>query len=318
MLKVVFIGDGELGAALLNGVLATSHGLLGVVNRIPLRGLKKWRRRAVNILNPDNAEKIIRAHKLLVLTTAGANSEDFRAKVAALAPDVLLMGSWGEILREPTIRLPKLACINCHPALLPAHRGGNPFASVLVAGEKKTGVTFHLVNEKIDAGAILLQKEIEITTDDTPATLKAKCARTAQAMVPELLDQLEKGQLQPRPQDEARASYYRAFTLNDGAINWTLSAAEIHQRIRGLTPDIICHTCYRGARLRIGASRIVQLDVPSSMPGQILGKSGNSILVATGDPGCGVMVEISGGGKFARLMGREIRVGSLLDSSART
>lgn len=324
MLRIVFIGDYELGAAVLGGALESPHAVVGVVHAMPDRGSMRWRRRLWNFFSPDDTARLVRERGLPVLSSRGANSAQLRAAAERLAPDVILMSSWGEILGQPTVRLARLACVNCHPSLLPAHRGVDPCSSVIVEGETRTGVTFHLVEERIDAGAILMQEEIDVAGGDTPATLRARCAYRAKRMVGRLLDGLERGELVPRAQDEAKASAFPRYRERDGEIDWTRPARELGARIRGLTPGVACFTAFDGRRLEIGSGRVLRLDAPEPIPGRIVERCGNHLLVATGDPEHGLLVEIVDDvrrvgffnkARAHRFMDRRIRAGSLLDVS---
>jgi len=164
MLRVVIIGYGETASSLMLGVMKTRHKLVGIKRwekSNPLLGFLK------DTLWPDQLTTLIKANGIKEIQAESVNSPAFLREIRALKADVLLIGSWGEILKKNAIISPKIACINCHPSLLPKHRGPNPYASAIIYGETKTGITFHLVDEGIDTGAVLLQKEIPITHEDT-------------------------------------------------------------------------------------------------------------------------------------------------------
>jgi methionyl-tRNA formyltransferase len=200
MLKVVILGYGELTQSIVLGILESGHKLEAVF---------RWEKRRPNkfyaflrdTFFPDPLLSIMRTHNIRDINAKYTNSERFRQEIQKLAPDVIIVGSWGEILKQETIDLPKVACINCHPSLLPAHRGSNPYVSAIMAGEKTTGVTFHLMMPKIDAGDILLQEQVEIADNDNAGSLKKKCSFTAKQMVPALLNKLERAELVPEKQD---------------------------------------------------------------------------------------------------------------------
>jgi methionyl-tRNA formyltransferase len=167
---------------------------------------------------------------------------------------------------------------------LPEHRGPNPYTSTIKEGETKTGITFHLVDEGIDSGAILLQKEINISDDDTGESLRVKASYKARESVKELLDGLENARFLPQKQDAAKATYFPRVNEDDAVINWNKSAQSIHDQIRGLYPWLICYTRFKNDFFKIKSSKIVDLTIPSSEAGRILAKSKNSLLVSTADP----------------------------------
>src|ERR1035437_1218810 len=143
-MKVLLIGYGEIASCLVLGVLESGHKLVGVLrweeakNNKILYFLK-------NIFWPNNLTTLIKSYKIHEINLDKANSEEFKKRVLKLNPDIILVGSWGEIFKKDIIMLPTTAFINCHPSLLPRHRGSNPYSSAIIAGEAKTGVTFHLV-----------------------------------------------------------------------------------------------------------------------------------------------------------------------------
>ncbi len=283
MLRVVILGYGELAQSIVLGVLRAKHQVVGVM---------RWEKQRPNPVSaffrdffmPNNLLTIIKSNKIKEINAKNANSEQFIKQIKQLNPDVIIVSSWGEILKQEIIDLPKLACINCHPSLLPKHRGSNPYTSVIMAGETVTGVTFHLMSEKIDAGEILMQAEVPVTLNDTGETLRNKCAFKAKETVRLLLSSLEKGELIPVKQDEEKASYFNALSEDNAIINWEKPAESIHNQIRGLYPWMKCYTAYGKDFLFIGNTEIVSLETPVQEAGKILEKTPDGVLVSTGDP----------------------------------
>ena len=283
MLRVILVGYGELASSLMLGILESKHKLVSVF---------RWDKTESNNITsfvkdslwPNNFSTLIKTYKIPEINANSINSEKFIKQALRLQPDVILVGAWGEKIKSNTIILPKIACVNCHPSLLPVHRGSNPYASVIKQGESKTGITFHLVNEKIDTGSILLQKEISILDNDTGGSLREKCAFIARDTVKELLDGLENALFIPQKQDESRASYFPRLTQEDAVINWDMPAYAIHNQIRGLQPWADCFTRYKKQFLMIKSSEIIKLEKPVKNSGKILSKSIKGIAVSTGDP----------------------------------
>ncbi|OGI02585.1 MAG: hypothetical protein A2104_10380 [Candidatus Melainabacteria bacterium GWF2_32_7] len=283
MLRVILVGYGELASSLMLGVLESKHELVGI-----LRWEKTKSNKLLfflkNIFWPDQLSSLIKANKISEIEAESINSEKFIKKALKLQPDVIIIGSWGEVIKKNTIILPKIACINCHPSLLPKHRGSNPYASTIIQGETKSGITFHLVNEKLDEGPILLQKEIVISNDDTGGSLRTKCSYTAKEAIKELLEGLENARFLPQKQNEKEASYFPQLTENDAKINWNSSAQSIYNQIRGLNPWMKCYTRYKDQFFMINSSKIIDLKKPVHKPGKILVKSSDDLLVSTADP----------------------------------
>lgn len=282
MYKIVFLGSGDLAFGVLQGLLESEHSIVGV---LPWESLFKthWRTRIKRRLVTDTST-LIEQHGLPRLRPSKANSPEFAQQMAHLAPDLLLVASWGEILKAGTIALPKVGCINVHPSLLPRHRGYNPVSSALRAGETETGVTFHHLTPAIDAGDILLQSSVPISPHDNGDSLRRKLSFRAKEMVGPALARVSDPDFVPTRQDETNASYRPKLTPADARIDWTQPAATIHDHVRGCFPWFKCFTHHRGRTLLVVRSEVVDLYQTSIQPGQILYKSGTQLVVATGNP----------------------------------
>jgi len=282
MLKVVLLGYGELAQSLLIGLIESRHKIVGVF---------RWEQERPNkpiaflrdTFIPDGLTSIIRAQNIHEIKAGKANSLKFIKIIKKLKPDVILVGSWGEIIKKEIINLPKIAFINCHPSLLPTHRGSNPYASTIKNGETKSGITFHLMSEGIDTGEILLQKEVPISIEDTGGSLRNKCAFLAKNSVSKLLDKLENAELIPRKQDESKSSYFPRLNPNEAKISWKKPAIEIHNNIRAILPWMKSYTLHKNTFLYIQSTKVVGLNTDNTTPGKIISKKGGSLLIATAD-----------------------------------
>ena len=290
MLKVALLGYGEIAKSLILGMLESKHKIVGVL---------KWERERPNktvaflrdTFMPDSLTSIIKANKLYEIKAKKAQSERFKKEIARLKPDVILVGSWGEILKQDTIDLPKIACINCHPSLLPKHRGSNPYLSAILANESKSGITFHLMDTGIDTGQILLQKEIDIEPNDKGSDVRHKCALAAKNSVTKLLDKLENAELIPQKQDESIASYYPRMHPYDGKILWHMPSLAIHNHIRAFNPWIKCFSFHKGTFIFINSGKLVDINTFIETPGKIIAKTGNKLLISTGDGNIAFLAE---------------------------
>ena len=121
----------------------------------------------------------------------------------------------------------RLGCINCHPSLLPRHRGYNPLSAAILAGDTETGITYHFMNEEYDRGDILLQKSIPISPRETELGLLNKCGTIAMDSLVELLDSFEAGRLHPLPQHSENGSDAPRLSKSDGQVDWGRTADEI-------------------------------------------------------------------------------------------
>lgn len=240
-MKVVILGKGEMLTNLIEGTLDAKCELVGVF-RYERTVLPSWILKFRDFFKNSNDVTIIKQHKLNEITAKSANSEEFRKEILKLNADIILVGTWKEKLEKATIDLPAIACVNVHPSYLPKYRGPNPYLQTILHRETKSGLTFHLMNEEFDKGAILSQKKIDILPNDTGKELKERTLFQARLMCAEILKNLEYGLIIPIEQQEKEATYYPNITPNDIMLDFNAeSAEEIHARIRAFHPWLPCY-----------------------------------------------------------------------------
>ena len=183
---------------------------------------------------PTTDYSYIKSYNLYDIKVKSANSEAFKKEILKLNPDVILVGTWCERLKKEIINLPKIAFINAHPSLLPKYRGPNPYFWVIKNQEQVSGVTFHLIGDKYDNGAILAQEEVKIFPSDTGKSLKERTVLTARGVVCELLKDLSEDIIIPLQQREDKASYYSY--PDDLELDFSKSAEENYALIRAIYP----------------------------------------------------------------------------------
>lgn len=189
---------------------------------------------------------LIKQHKLHEIRCKSANSEEFKKEVLKLNADVILVGTWGEKLKKEIIDLPVIASVNVHPSYLPKYRGPNPYLQTILHRETKSGLTFHLMDEKFDNGAILAQKEIDIFTHDTSKELKQRTVFQARLMCAEVLKKLSCGMVIPVAQNSHNATYFPNIKPEDMMLDFQKETAEeIIARIRAFHPWLPCYVSYK-------------------------------------------------------------------------
>ncbi|MFA7657822.1 MAG: methionyl-tRNA formyltransferase [Candidatus Gastranaerophilaceae bacterium] len=242
-MKVVILGSGQMLTNLIAGCMDAGCNIVGVFRyervRYPLID-----RLIIDILNPSKEYNYIKGHKLYEIKARSANSAEFKKEILRLNADLILVGTWGEKIKKSIIDLPKFATINVHPALLPKYRGPNPYLQSIKHLEKESGVTFHLMDENFDTGAILLQKIVKIEPADTGKELRDKTATAAREGVCELINNLDTEIIIPIPQDEKHSSYFPQITENDVMLDFSKSAEEVSAHIRGFHPWYKCYFAY--------------------------------------------------------------------------
>jgi methionyl-tRNA formyltransferase len=168
-----------------------------------------------------------------------------------IAPDVIVIIAYGQIIPERLLAIPRLGWINLHASLLPKYRGAAPINWAVVNGETKTGVTSMRIDAWMDTGDILLQKEVEIGPAETAPELAARMSEVGAPLMAETLRGLAEGTLIPRPQAHEQASSAPMLKKEDGRIDWSRPAMEIYQRIRGFAPWPGAYTWFRGQTCHI-------------------------------------------------------------------
>jgi methionyl-tRNA formyltransferase len=285
MHKVLLLGSGDFARGVLEGILATEHRIVGF---FPWEARSKptLQTRIKRHFVPDNIA-LAEQYDFPVLQMRSANSAEFAERVAALAPDIIVVAGWGEILKPDIIELPALAMVNSHPSLLPRHRGASPIASVLREGEKQTGVTFHYLTPKIDAGHVLYRSALSVYEGDDYASLARRIARRAKETIGLALARVgEEGE----PQNESEASYFHRLQANDIWLDWAAPAQVLRNRIRSAAPGGYFRSRHRNRTLFIREAELVELHQQCVQPGRVLDKSGSRLLIATGDPNIALFV----------------------------
>lgn len=233
MLRVVVIGYGAMFTNLIAGTLDSGMEIVGVLRKESVK-YPRFLRWIKDIINPSQEFSYIKSYNLPEISTKGVNTNEFKKKLLKLNPDIILVGSWGEKFEKETFNIPKIATINAHPSLLPKYRGPNPYFWAIKNQEQVSGITFHLMDEDFDTGAILAQEEIKIYPSDTGKTLKDRTVLTARGIVCELLKDLDEDIIIPLKQNEEKASYYSHPCSLE--LDFKKSAEENYALIRAIYP----------------------------------------------------------------------------------
>lgn len=229
------------------------------------------------------------------------------ADVESQQADIIVVAAYGQYLPSRLLAMPKVACINIHPSLLPKYRGAAPIQWAVANGDTMTGVTILHVSKQMDAGDIILQERYEIADAETAGTLEPKLAAFGATLLVRAIDQLEAGQAARVPQDEAGVTWARKLEKEDGRLDWNKPAIELRHQIRGFSPWPGSFTTVNGKRLKVLSARVEQ---GSGRPGEIVDLDGDGVLVACGE-GALRLVDVQPEGRPA-MQGRAFVVGSSL------
>jgi methionyl-tRNA formyltransferase len=195
-------------------------------------------------------------------------NEEFQAQLKALQPDAIIVVGYGRIIPPWMLSLPRYGNINVHASLLPKYRGAAPVQWAIAQGESASGVTTMLLNEGLDTGDILLQKEMAIRQEDTAVTYAPRLAEMGADLIVETLRGLEEKTVTPVPQDHAKATLAPILKKEDGLVDFSRTAIEIQNRLRGFQPWPGAYTQFRGKSLKF-INALMEDTLSNLEPGEL-------------------------------------------------
>ena len=238
--------------------------------------------------------------------------EKIRAEAAfdyfqRVAPDAVVIIAYGQIIPPPLLAVPRLGWINLHASLLPKYRGAAPINWAIANGDTRTGLTTMQIDAGLDTGPALLTFETPIGPDETAPELAARLADAGAPLVVETLRQLHRGKIVPEPQDNAQATHAPPLKKEDGRIDWSLPAPQIHNRMRGFAPWPGAFTSFRGKSCHLWGRPVSQPDIAAHFKAAPTGAipSPGAILTAAGElwAACGQSTALAI--EFIQLEGRK-------------
>ncbi|MBI2322130.1 MAG: methionyl-tRNA formyltransferase [Chloroflexi bacterium] len=221
------------------------------------------------------------------LALADVNAPEALERLRALQPDVFLVFSFDQIFEPRTLALPRHGCVNFHPSLLPRFRGPEPLFWQVLLGERESGLTAHLMSERIDAGPILGQVRVPVQADDTAGRLARRIVLAAEPLLGDVLRMCAAGELGGTPPELAHGSYQRSASST--ALDWRRPATELERLVRAGRPDAPAHLVWRGARYDVLSCRVVP---GAGTPGVVLAVTKEGAVVATGEQ-CLLLAEVA-------------------------
>lgn len=288
-MKIVIVGYDKMFSNLILGTLESNNKVVGVFRHERV-SIAPWLLFFKDFFAPGKDLSFIRSLKLREIKARSVNSDAFKKEILKLNPDIILVGSWSEKFKKDIINLPKIGTINCHPSLLPKYRGPNPYMRVIMNGETQSGITFHLMDEKLDTGPILLQKKIDILqgfNGDTGGSLKDKCCVLARQGINELLTAMNDEMIIPINQNDRDASYYPQISEKDILIDFNKSSAQINAMVRGLSPWQPAYIPHKRTFLKVGKIKFFEnktkYTTQKYKAGLILKKNDKALWILTGD-----------------------------------
>jgi len=311
-LRYAFFGSPPFATDVLAALFEAGRAPL-LVGTAPPRRAGRGRKEA-----PSPVVELAEAHGVPVRRPESARDPALLDELRALELDLILIASYGEMLRRSFLELPRLFCLNVHGSLLPRWRGASPVQAAIAAGDAATGVSIQRVVRTLDAGDLLLSIETPIEPDTTGGELFARLARLGGEAAVRALALVEAGEADFMPQDEARVTHCRKLTTDSGRIDWTRPAAELERLVRAMDPWPGAATALPGGdRLVIRRASVVD-DAPDSVPAGAPGTvrvDGDTLIVRAGE-GALAVHELQAAGKKRMAAGDWLR-GARLEDGAR-
>lgn len=205
-----------------------------------------------------------------------------RAFLSQFHPDFIVVVAYGHIIPQWLIDLPRFGCVNVHASLLPKYRGAAPIPWAIVRGERVTGVTTMKIDAGLDTGDILLERETEIGPDDTTESLAERLSVIGADLLVQTLRALDRGEIRPRPQENAAATLAPMLKKEDGRIDWSLDASEIERRVRGFRPWPGAHTTFRNRGFHVWSASLGTVVAGGTDPGTLC-NADHRLLVSCGN-----------------------------------
>ena len=262
---IVFFGTPQFAVPTLEALLASRHQVALVVTQPDRR-----RGRGQKVTDAP-VKAAARLHGIPVYQPDRLRDPEVTDTLRAKAPDAGVVAAYGKLIPADLLSLPRLGMINVHASLLPKYRGAAPVHRAIINGDSETGVTIMQVVAVLDAGDMLAKSTRPIGPDETSEEVELALSEDGARLLLDVLNQIEAGTARPEPQDPASSTYAPRLTKEEGLIDWTLTARQIHDRVRGLYPWPHAYSFLNGERVillktRIGGSASVAPDSAGPAP----------------------------------------------------
>lgn len=274
-LKIVFAGTPSFAAIALEALVHSDHQVVAVYtqpDRPAGRGLKVTQ-------SPVKESALL--YQLPVYQPTSLKSSYEEDRLARFQADVMVVAAYAMLLPAPILRIPRLGCINIHPSLLPRWRGAAPIQRTIFAGDTITGVSIMQMDQGLDTGPILLQRQYVLDPEETSQSLHDKLAHLGADALIETLNLLAQSQIEAKPQDNTATTYAHKISKEEALIDWMRPAEELAYEIRAFNPWPVAYTSWNGQNLRIWKAKTIVNDQQAE-PRTIIHAGRDGIDIATG------------------------------------
>ena len=245
IMRVIYMGTPAFSTPPLEQLVESGYQVVGVYTQ-PDKPAGRGRNVVASPIKAYAEERGLR-----VFQPTSLRNPDAYGELASFKPDIIVIAAYGRILPKEVVQLPPWGCVNVHPSLLPRHRGPSPVAFTLLEGDEVAGVTLMLLDEGMDSGPIITHEEEPILPQDTVGTMTDRLFQEGAKLLVRSLPLYFQGDLVPRPQEEAQATYARKLVKEDGNIQWGLAAVSLWRQVRAYAPWPGSYTRWRGRLLKV-------------------------------------------------------------------
>ena len=287
-MRVVFMGTPDIAATCLTRILADGIEVVGVYtqpDRPKGRGMK---------LTASPVKEVALSAGIPVFQPETFREEETVQALRDLKPDICAVVAYGRILPQKVLDIPTFGCINIHASILPQYRGSAPYQWAVLDGQKETGVTAMYLVREMDAGDMIEVSKTPIGENETAGELLDRLAELGAALLSRTLSRFTQGPVPATPQDESQVSYAPMLEKTMCPIDWTKTAQQVHDHVRGLQPWPVATMELKGQPFKVHETRIVP---GSGKPGEILGLTKTGLVIACGQGAVEIRVLQAQGGK---------------------
>ena len=261
-MRVVYMGTPDFAVRPLKKIYEAGHEIVGVYTQPDA-----WKGRSKKLL-PSDVKKAALELGLNVIQPEKLRESSAVEELRSLAPDIIVVAAYGQILSEDVLNIPKYGCINIHASLLPKYRGASPIEASIINGDEKTGITIMYMAKGLDTGDIISQEEVEIGLHNTE-TLTVKLSEVGAELVVKTISDIENGSAARTPQDDSESSYCGKLDKSMGQLDFSKSAAELERLVRGLYPWPCAYMTLDGKNLKIIDSEVTDVKDESVQIGAV-------------------------------------------------
>lgn len=310
-MRVVFMGTPDFALQPFVRLLSDGHDVIGVFTQPDKPQGRKMK------LMPPPIKSAALKRNIPVYQPETFRDYCMQETLQSLSPELIVVVAYGKLLPEYVLRTPKYGCINVHGSLLPKYRGAAPIQWSVINGDQYAGITTMKMGKGLDTGDILLQTKTEIGKNETSGELYNRLTKIGADLLSETIQKLEVGQLVPKKQKDSMSSYAPMLDKETAVIDWSKSAQQIHNLIRGLNPWPIAVTNLGENNIKIYISEKTEFTV-NKKPGTIIEADvKNGLFVCCGDQKLLKIVEMQAPGSKrmsanAYLLGHKISEGFIL------